>query len=67
MSVCKKSLEKHPKCRDLLQLNYLVFEASKLKKDELETSDFSMIYEQEEKMTDEELLAKLEGKQVEEV
>ena len=34
----------------------------KLKKDELETNEFSMIYDQEEKLSNEELLFKIEGK-----
>ena len=67
LSICRKSLIKHSKSRDLLQLTYLVTEASRLKKDELETSEFSMMYEQEEKMTDQELMAKIEGKEVEQI
>ncbi len=34
----------------------------KLKKDELETNEFSMIYDQEEKLSNEELLNRIEGK-----
>ena len=34
----------------------------KLKKDELETNEFSMIYDQEEKLTNEELINRIEGK-----
>lgn len=51
-----------PKCRDVIQLTYLVSEATKLKKDELETNEFSMIYDQEEKLSNEELLSRIEGK-----
>ena len=46
----------------MIQLTYLVTEAAKLKKDELETNEFSMIYDQEEKLTNEELLNRIEGK-----
>jgi hypothetical protein len=41
------------KCREVIQLTYLVSEAMKLKKDELETNEFSMIYDQEEKLSNE--------------
>jgi hypothetical protein len=40
----------------------LVTEALKLKKDELETNEFSMIYDQEEKLSNEDLIKKIEGK-----
>lgn len=46
----------------MIQLAYLVSEAMKLKKDELETNEFSMIYDQEEKLTNEELINRIEGK-----
>ena len=60
--VCREALKADPKCRDVIQLTYLVTEAAKLKKDELETNEFSMIYDQEEKLTNEELLNRIEGK-----
>ena len=40
-------------------------EALKLKKDELETNEFSMIYDQEEKLSNEDLIKKIDGKVVE--
>ena len=42
-----------------MQLTFLVNEALKLKK--RETNNFSMICDQEEKLTNEELTAKIEG------
>jgi hypothetical protein len=60
--VCREALKADPKCRDVIQLTYLITEAAKLKKDELETNEFSMIYDQEEKLTNEELLNRIEGK-----
>ena len=48
-----------------MQLTFLVNEALKLKKGEMETSEFSMIYDQEEKLTNEELIGKIEGTYIE--
>jgi len=59
--ICKKALTKHKTCREIIQLTFLVNEALKLKKGELETSEFSMIYDQEDKLTNEELIGKIEG------
>ncbi len=53
------------KDREIIQLTYLVTEALKLKKDELETNEFSMIYDQEEKLSNEDLMKKIDGKLVE--
>lgn len=50
----------------MIQLAYLVTEALKLKKDELETNEFSMIYDQQEKLSDDDLIKKIEGKIVDE-
>ena len=36
--VCKEAIKNDPKCREVIQLAYLVSEATKLKKDELETN-----------------------------
>ena len=60
-AVCREAVKNDPKCREAVQLAYLVNEAMKLKKDELETNEFSMIYDQEEKLTNEELLNRIEG------
>lgn len=60
--MCKEAIKNDPKSRDVIQLSYLVSEAMKLKKDELETNEFSMIYDQEEKLSNEELLSRIEGK-----
>ncbi len=60
--MCKEAIKNDPKCREVIQLAYLVSEARKLKKDELETSEFSMIYDQEEKLTHEALINMIEGK-----
>lgn len=49
----------------MVQLTFLVNEALKLKKGEMETSEFSMIYDQEEKLTNEELIGKIEGTYIE--
>lgn len=46
-----------------MQLAFLVSEATKLKKDELETNEFSMIYDYEEKLSIEDLMNRIEGKQ----
>lgn len=54
-------MAKDKNCRDLIQLTFLVNEALKLKKGELETTEFSMIYDQEEKLSNEELISKIEG------
>lgn len=54
-------MQKDSQCRELVQLTFLVNEASKLKKGEMETSEFSMIYDQEEKLSNEELIGKIEG------
>ena len=51
--ICKRGLQKDSQCRELVQLTFLVNEALKLKKGEMETSEFSMIYDQEEKLTNE--------------
>ena len=51
--MCREAIKNDSKCRDVIQLAYLVSEAMKLKKDELETNEFSMIYDQEEKLTNE--------------
>jgi hypothetical protein len=58
-------LKSNAKDREMIQLTYLVTEALKLKKDELETNEFSMIYDQEEKLSNEDLIKKIEGKVVE--
>jgi hypothetical protein len=60
--VLKEAIKNDSKCREVIQLAYLVSEATKLKKDELETQEFSMIYDQEEKLTNEELMNRIEGK-----
>lgn len=60
--MCKEAIKADSKCREVIQLGYLVSEAMKLKKDELETNEFSMIYDQEEKLTNEELINRIEGK-----
>ena len=60
--VLREAIKADSKCRETIQLAYLVSEAMKLKKDELETNEFSMIYDQEEKLTNEELMLKLDGK-----
>jgi hypothetical protein len=60
--VCREAIKNDNKCREVIQLAYLVSEATKLKKDELETNEFSMIYDQEEKLTNEELMNKIDGK-----
>lgn len=44
-------MAKDKSCRELVQLTFLVNEALKLKKGELQTTEFSMIYDQEEKLT----------------
>jgi hypothetical protein len=49
--ICRETLKKNEKDREIIQLTYLVTEALKLKKDELETNEFSMIYDQEEKLS----------------
>lgn len=54
-------MAKYKNCRELIQLTFLVNEALKLKKGELETTEFSMIYDQEEKLSNEELIGKIEG------
>jgi hypothetical protein len=54
--ICKKALARDTGCRELVQLTFLVNEALKLKKGEMETSEFSMIYDQEEKLSNEELM-----------
>ena len=59
--VCQSTLAKFNDCREVIQLSFLVFEALKLKKGELETTEFSMIYDQEEKLSNDELMAKIQG------
>ena len=58
-SICRESVKSGHKDREMIQLAYLVTEALKLKKDELETNEFSMIYDQEEKLSDEDLIKKI--------
>ncbi len=43
--VCRNALKCDPKNREIIQLTFLVNEAKKLRKDELETNEFSMIYD----------------------
>ena len=63
--ICRDALKSNAKDREMIQLTYLVTEALKLKKDELETNEFSMIYDQEEKLSNDDLIKKIEGKVVE--
>lgn len=49
--VCQTAAEKYPDNREIVQLFFLVNEALKLKKGEMETTEFSMIYDQEEKLS----------------
>jgi|688.fasta_scaffold2208212_1 hypothetical protein len=63
--ICRETLKVSGKDREIIQLTYLVTEALKLKKDELETNEFSMIYDQEEKLSNEDLIKKIDGKVVE--
>lgn len=57
--ICREALKNAAKDREIIQLTYLVTEALKLKKDELETNEFSMIYDQEEKLSNEDLIKKI--------
>ncbi len=57
--ICRESVKSANKDREMIQLTYLVTEALKLKKDELETNEFSMIYDQEEKLSNDDLIKKI--------
>lgn len=46
-NICKGAITKRPDSREIIQLTFLVNEALKLKKGELETCDYSMIYDME--------------------
>ena len=64
LEVCRGAIGMDPECRDLIQLRYLVNEAMQLRKEEKEEKlvrkEFPIIYEEEEELTNEELMSKIE-------